>query len=51
MAILIPCGHECSFVTAHSYSELVILLIPTYIFADKISEACRNMVQSHLVSV
>ena len=54
MAILIPHGHEISFVThEHSYScsELVILLIPINVFSNKISEACRNMVQSHLVSV
>jgi hypothetical protein len=39
------------YVRDRKCSELVILLIPTDIFANKISETCRSMVQSCLVSV
>jgi len=39
------------YVRGQKCSELVILLIPTDIFGNKISETCRSMVQSCLVSV
>jgi hypothetical protein len=32
MAILTPRGHQYSFMTVHSCSELVILLIPADVF-------------------